>query len=338
MNRHASRVSLGLLLVLSGFLSACAGPQTAGGPSAHAQVRALSYLGNSSDLPFWWSDTVQVGKLHDKGKFGDRRKVAILDSGFRVASKAVEPGRIDKSGVELCSGNNGHEPKDFDDINGHGTALAGIAVGQDKGSNQATDGVASKATLLPIKIVCGVSNADRVIQGVDIAIANKADVILLALGPWPSDVDASKRNVHQRLLDKVREPAAQQILFVVASVWDDTTYKRPDWTKEGNVLLAAAMTLDGATEVEDGKKTGDIWAPGRNVGTASNEEDPPKSGTYPQFSMQGTSASAAIVAGCAAALKNEGEKGTDLRKRLKDDFVTGMPDGKPRLDCVRGLP
>jgi len=334
MKRHASRMLLGMLL--SGFVAACAGPHTTDNLSTYARVRPPSYFGHGPDDPFWWSGTVQIGKLHDHGNFGDKRTVAILDSGYRKASKAVADGRIAKSGVELCSGN---ETDDFDDINGHGTAMAGITVGQDKGSNQTTDGVASKAMLLPVKVVCGVSTNESVIRGVQIALDNKVDVILLALGAWPSDIDASsKQDVHQRLLSKVRQSDAQNTLFVVASVWDDATvYKRPDWTKEDNVLLAAAMTLDSATEVTDGNQTGDLWAPGRNVGTASNEEDPQKPGTYPQFSMHGTSAAAAILAGCAAAIKNTSETGAALKGRLKNNFYRKMPGGQPRLDCSKGL-
>jgi Subtilase family len=337
MNRHADGVSLGVLLALSALISACASPQAVSVKTIDRFTPMWSY---SRAVPaFWWYGKTQIDAMHGKGKTGDTRTVAILDSGFMAKQLDVNPSRVDPSGMESCTGNNN---KDFDDTNGHGTAMAVIALGDDKGNK--TGGIATKAKLLPIKIVCGVSTADSVTRGVDIAIAAKVDVILLALGPWPSDVDViTNKTVHDRLLDKVTAANTNSptTLFVVASVWDATTYKFPDWTKQVNVILVAAMTLDGAAEVFYSEKGGDIWAPGRDVETAFIDYGDPKyPGKYGDYLMQGTSAAAAIVAGCAAAIKDPGEKAADLKTRLTTKFVNTktLPGGKPRLDCVVGLP
>ena len=335
MNRYAGRASFAALLLLAVLVSACAGPQAVSSTSTYGPTPSWSYV--RTPLPqLWWHIKAKVGEMHAKGKDGNRRTVAILDSGFLKGHEDVA--KVDPSGVELCSTG---RTNDFDDFNGHGTALAGITLGRAKGAGIATAGVAPQATLFPIKVVCGVSNADRVISGVEIALAKRVDVILVALGPWPSDLDVNKQTVHQRLLDKVKaaNDSNSETLFVVASVWDDTTYKLPEWTKQGNVLVVAAMTLatDGS-ELEYSDKTGDIWAPGRDVETASIDDADRKQ--HAPFFMQGTSAAAAIVAGCAAAIKNDKEVGRDLRTRLKAAFVEyTLPGGRRgRLNCVRGLP
>ncbi len=337
MNRHAGGVSLGILLALLVLISACASPQTADFKSIPASpgLKPWSYFG-TSPRSFWWYEKVQADALHNVArKLGEKRTVAILDTGFLKGHEDMDPANVDPSGVELCSGNMTNA---FDDISGHGTALAGIALGKDKGAGLATGGVAPKAKLLTVKVVCGVSNSDSVIKGVEfVAIADKkVDVILLALGPWPSDV-VNGKNVHQRLEDLV--PKYPDILFVVASVWDGRTpyalpdgrtYNFPPWTQSNNVLLVAGMTLDGADEIEYSDKSGQIWAPARDVETASIEGMP---GRHAQFLMQGTSAAAAIVAGCAAAVKLDNENAALLKDRLVRTAARTLPGAKPRLNC-----
>jgi len=142
----------------------------------------------------------------------------------------------------------------------------------------------------------------------------------------------------------------RDILFVVASVWDGSTYAFPAWTRADNALLVAAMTLDaqpGARnrvdekrEIPYGARRGQIWAPGRHVGTADVELDP-KSGKHDQFLMHGTSPAAAIVAGCAALVKSKTRgDGTALKNALvssaqpKADLGTSE---NGRLDCARAV-
>jgi subtilase family protein len=129
---------------------------------------------------------------------------------------------------------------------------------------------------------------------------------------------------------------------VVASVWDGqttyalpdgNTYKFPPWTLLDNVLLVAGMRLDGADEVEFSDKSGKIWAPARDVETASIEDAPGTRGKHAPFLMQGTSAAAAIVAGCAAAVKLDNEMGKSLKDRLVNTAAPTLPGRKPRLNC-----
>jgi hypothetical protein len=339
MNRHAYGVSLGLLLVLPVLISAC-------GTTQIYSAQSSSYLGTSPE-EFWWSDKVQLRQLRKNGlAFGSGRTVAVLDSGFTAGAQDLNPSRVDKRARETCSSN---PTNIIDDINGHGTAMAVIALGDEHdytSKNLATGGMAAKANLLPIKVVCGVSTADSVARGVDIALAGspKVDVILLALGGWPSDRTTDGRNetVHEKLLRVVQDN--RDVLFVVASVWDGRTSKLPTWATEDNAIAVAATTLNlgnmPGIPVEDyySDRRGEIGAPGRDIQTTFIEYGNPKiSPKYGDYLMQGSSAAAAMVAGCAAAAKIGTEKALTLKKRLLDKGAKTLPRGEPRLDCFAAL-
>ncbi len=126
---------------------------------------------------------------------------------------------------------------------------------------------------------------------------------------------------------------------MVASVWDGTVYPLPEWTRLDNALVVAAMTLDDArNEVRFSDRAGDLWAPGRDVETADIAPDPANPSLHALYMMQGTSAASAIVAGCAALVK---EKTGQTGGRLKAALVQAA-EPKPglgaRLNCGKAIP
>jgi subtilisin family serine protease len=320
------------------LLAACAAPTRGYRYGTWSYVRTILQ-------PFWWYEIVDVAGARAKAGTGAGASVAIVDTGVL---KSHEDLALISPGEATCG-----KPTDTDDVNGHGTQLAGIAVGQDPG--HATRGVAPGASLIPIKIDCGAVSADALTKGIDAAIARKPDVILLALGGYP----ATAPDVPTFMLSRVTNNP--RILFVVASVWDGSTqYPFPAWTQVDNALVVAAMTLD-ADKTDDRKadkkkeipysaRHGHIWAPGRNVGTADilEEEKPaPKPAPGPskyhaQFLMPGTSPAAAMVAGCAALVKSKtGYAGAALRRALvsgaEPQVGLGDTDNR-RLNCAKALP
>lgn len=321
MNRHRRRVWLVIVLAWSVLLPACATPKR------EAPAETWSYV-TTRLPPFWWYDRVDVAGARAKGRAGTGSSVAVVDTG--VLAPHEDLGNV-APGVATCGSNSA----DTMDRKGHGTELAGIVLGRDRG--RATRGVAPAAAVIPIKIDCGVVSAGPLTQGVDRAIERKAEIILLALGgypPGPPDVDAF-------LTDRVRKNP--DILFVVASTWDGSAqYPFPPWTRLDNAIVVAAMTLDDQqNEVPYGAKRGDLWAPGRDVETASIE---PSAGANPHdpFLMQGTSAASAIVAGCAALVK---ETTGHVGARLKTILIA-TAEVKPglgstnngRLNCSKAIP
>jgi len=334
MDLHRHRVLLVTLVGLSLLPAACAPTKELG------SVRAYSYPRQQTD-PFWWRTLVDVQGARDQGLTGNGRMVAIVDTGVLKTHEDLTSSNI-VDGLEYCSA---APTTNTTDENGHGTQLAGIVLGNDPtnpSTIRTTRGVAPSAKLVPFKVVCAVTKALAVIQAVQRAAATTPppDVILLALGPWPGDTDSNGNDVHTLIAPFVS--VNPNILFVVASVWDPTytAVPRPAWTNYKNVIVVAGMTLDDKNkEVPFNEKGGDIWAPAQGVGTASITQDPKDASKHLQFLMPGTSAASAIVAGCAALIKekNSGNPMYD-GKALRDALVAAVesqPDlpGAGRLKC-----
>ena len=326
MNRHRGGVWPALVVVFSFLLTACA---TAKMDEAAGTVGAWSYV--NTRLPSsWWYDRVDVKGARAKGVTGAGRNIAVVDTGLLPGHEDFDPANI-VPGLAPCASNSTNTT----DTKGHGTELAGIAAGRDPG--KATSGLAPAARLIPIKVDCGVVYADRLAQGIQGAVDRKADIILIALGGYPTD----RPDLDTLLKDLVDKN--EGTLFVVASIWDGSVqYPFPQWTTLKNAVVVAAMTLDDSgNEVPYNAKLGDLWAPGREVQTASILPLP-TSNPHDPYSMQGTSAASAIVAGCAALVKEKtGFTAEQLKKALIDKAepqqYLGSPNNK-RLNCGRAVP
>jgi subtilisin family serine protease len=309
------------------LLTACAAPSA-------KSYKYWSYVKTMLD-PFWWTELIDLQGARAKAGTGTGATVAIVGTGVLSGHEdlaTIGPGEA------TCG-----TPADTNDRNGHGTQLAGIAVGLDPG--HATRGVAPGAALIPIKVDCGVVSAEALTKGVDAAIARRPDVILIAIGGYPS----GPPDVSAFMLSRVTGNPG--ILFVVASVWDGTQYVFPAWTQTDNALTVAAMTFDAdekdtsknnkSKEIPYSERRGQIWAPGRSIATADIETEPGFT-THSQFMMNGTSPAAAAVAGCAALVKSKtGNTGAALKRALVSG-AESKPDLGPapngRLNCARAIP
>ena len=327
MTQHRPGVRVVVLAAAVLLLAACAAP------TRDHRYGNWSYVDTKLD-PFWWADLIALGDARTKAGTGAGATVAIVGTGILTGHEDIA---VVSPGEATCGSN----PTHTDDTNGHGTQLAGIAVGRDPG--HATRGVAPGATVIPIKIDCGVVSAAALTKGVDAAIVRKPHVILIAIGGYPApDVSTFMSN---------RVTGNPGILFVIASAWDGgTQYPFPAWTQVDNAIVVAAMTLDADkndktktnknAEIPYSERRGHIWAPGRNVGTADIEKE--SSTTHGQFLMNGTSPAAAVVAGCAALVSSKtGIAGAALRSALiagaepKPDL--GSTNNR-RLNCAGALP
>jgi subtilisin family serine protease len=332
MDRHRRGVWFVIVVALSLLLPACAAP------TARSTAGSWSYV-NTRLEPFWWHKTVDVAGAQAKAK-GAGVTIAIVDTGVLPAHQDIA---TILPGVATC----GVDPLDTRDKNGHGTQLAGIALGKNPGPDFAanlpvvTRGVAPAARLLPIKIDCGLVTPDSLVNGIKAATGKGANIVLISLGGYP----ANTPDVHTRLGELFSHDENKGILFVVASVWDGSTYPFPAWERFGNVIIVAAMTLADGSEVPFNDKRGAIWAPGRDIDTADIFFTSPTLPGLPAinepFSMQGTSAASAIVAGCAALVKEKQQDfdGARLKKVLTDSAETkpDLPTSK-RLNCNAAVP
>ncbi len=325
MNRHKASV-WPVMFVLSFLLTACT---TAEVHEADRKVGEWSYV-NTRLASTWWYDRVDVKGARMKGATGAGKKIAVVDTGLLPGHEDFVPVQI-LPGLAPCASDTANTT----DKSGHGTELAGIAAGKDPG--HATFGLAPAAGLIPIKVDCGVVYADRLTEGIQGAVDRNADIILIALGGYPTD-RADLDTVLSGLVSK-----SAGTLFVVASMWDGSTqYPFPQWTTLKNAVVVAAMTLDDmGNEVPYNAKLGDLWAPGRGVQTASIEPAP-NANPHDEYSMQGTSAASAVVAGCAALVKEKTGLTAEQLKRALIDAGEAQPylgsSNNKRLNCSKAIP
>jgi hypothetical protein len=114
---------------------------------------------------------------------GDGVLVAVLDTGVDAAHEDLGPALGPKGWLDLVAG----QTQPYDD-HGHGTAVAGLALGRADDAH-GTAGVAPEADLLAIKVADadGQASFAHLIQGIDAAIARGAQVITIALGAHRTD-------------------------------------------------------------------------------------------------------------------------------------------------------
>jgi len=121
---------------------------------------------------------VKVDLAWDLGYYGEKIKIAVLDTG-------VDEEHPD---LELTYSENVSEEADNRDLSGHGTHVAVIAAGRGRSGGYGL-GIAPNAELISIKVLPGYTS--NLIKGMEIAINKGAEVLNLSLGgpgePWGPD-------------------------------------------------------------------------------------------------------------------------------------------------------
>ena len=114
--------------------------------------------------------------------FGDLVKVAVIDTGVQGTHPDFNVGAVQAvvPGTDFVAGGDG-----TNDQNGHGTHVAGILGARDQESTD-TGGIggAPLVTILPVRVLdaSGSGSYSAVINGINYAVAQGADVISMSLG------------------------------------------------------------------------------------------------------------------------------------------------------------
>ncbi|WP_418055677.1 S8 family peptidase, partial [Priestia megaterium] len=131
--------------------------------------------------------------------------IAVLDTGCDVTHPDLQERII---GGKNFTQDDQQNPDIFQDYNGHGTHVAGTIAAAHNGTGVV--GVAPEVGLLILKVLDGNGSGqyEWIIQGINYAIEQKADIISMSLG-GPSDVP----ELHEAIQDAVD----QNILVVCAA-------------------------------------------------------------------------------------------------------------------------
>lgn len=243
---------------------------------------------------------------------GEGVRLAILDAG--VAEVAALEGRV--TTFDCCQQAPTGDPKALR----HGTALASLAAGRH--ARETRIGVAPAAEILSYTVIQGSTyNSNLVAQAIGRAAEEGADIVLLAFSTTVSLPKKATEPLRQAI---ARHP---EILFVTAVGNDGAqappAERLPCGFPEENVLCVGTVTADGALA--------DFGADGRSgYGDAVDllvPEDRVLIGveTGGHLLAQGTSYSAAIVAGGAALAlaASPNLKADGLVRSLRDSGIRG---------------
>ena len=261
------------------------------------------------------------------GLTGKGVKVAVLDTG-------IDTTHPDLRGGKVVAEANFSEADSTTDHYGHGTHVASIVAGTGARSGGDRKGVAFEASLLNGKVLddFGFGSESGIIAGMEWAARQRARVVNMSLGGWPTDGSDPMSQAVTRLTDQYRT------LFVVAA---GNSGPR-DQTVETPGVATAALTV-GAVDAQDqladfssrGPRYGDyamkpdITAPGvdivaaRAAGTALGE---PVGQWY--TSVSGTSMATPHVAGAAAIMAQRWPSWTPGRIKA---VLMGTADPNPDL-------
>ena len=176
----------------------------------------------------WDMKAIDAPGAWDAGYTGDGVRVAVLDTGIDV----LHPDLVPNLNVALSASFVDTEPF-IDDLDGHGTNVAGIIAAADNGVG--VIGVAPNAEIVAVKVLGGdgSGNFGWMLEGILHAVSVDADVINLSLGTYmthdgyvisggePIYVGASVIADFVNLVRKTIDYAIQQGVLVVASAGND---------------------------------------------------------------------------------------------------------------------
>ncbi|PIC90989.1 hypothetical protein CSV71_02735 [Sporosarcina sp. P21c] len=243
--------------------------------------------------------------------------VAVIDSGIDLYHEDLQ-GRIQPGGYNFYADNT-----NVQDVNGHGTAIAGVIAAR-AGNHLGVVGITGiyDTKVLPLKVshLNGLSKVSDSIQAIDYAIKKQVDVINMSYGSSQAS----------QLEEKAIQRAVESGITVVASAGNDAM--------EGNSIMFpasyASVISVGATERDNQRayfsnynSHVSLVAPGAAVYTTTINNS--------YKSVSGTSFSGPMVAGAAALLKSIKSEATPTEiRRLLETTATDL--GAPGKDIHFG--
>lgn len=303
--------------------------------------------------------TTYANTAWGQGYTGSGKTIAILDTGVDDGHAAFTGKFVagyDATARPRTAGN----PDDEDQVGGfHGTHVAGIALGNDPGSEPTYKGVAKDASLVDVKIHKGKGKKGSWADyhaGMDWCIDNRQthaiDVINLSIGNRAScNGKCSNCMKVDAAVDKgivvciaagnsygtgwMPSPGAADRAITVGALYDHETVSRNDDTHEA-YSNSGPRTTDNDDDSIDEEKP-DIVAPGTAIHSALGVhpgQNPPE--LY--HDMNGTSMSCPHVAGVAAILlqANPGLSPDDVKAKLRRHSTDSLQNENPSWDSAWG--
>lgn len=229
------------------------------------------------DLVDWGLKAIGVELAWQKTK-GEGIKVAILDTGIDEDHPDLI-GNV-KEYIDFTN-----SPSQYEDMQGHGTHVAGIVAAMDNGIGMV--GVAPKAELYCAKVLGdnGKGGFEAMIRGIKWAIDRKVDIISMSLG--------TSSRPPEVLYQVIKQATAQGIIFVAATGNENSQVCYPAAYDEVIAVSAVDENMQHPQFSNHGIEN-EICAPGVNILSTY------KDGHYARLS--GTSMATPIISGAIALI------------------------------------
>lgn len=305
--------------------------QNPGDPSQ--PFAAVDYFGGTQE---WNLNAIEAPAAWAAGYTGEAIIVAVVDTGVDldhpdlVNNLFVNPGEIAGDGIDndgngLIDDVHGYDfaggDADPDDVNGHGTHVAGTIAAANNGFG--ATGVAPNATILPVRVLGdnGSGSTNAVAAGIRYAADLGADIINLSLGGG-----------YSRAIDQAIEYARAVGSFIVAAAGNESSsvpgFPARFSATDSNVISVGAHNQSGR-----------IAGFSNDVGTSGSVQiDAPGVGVFSTYvggrygSLSGTSMAAPHVAGVAAlALSANPNLAPDELRSLLVGGTIGQASGSDGL-------
>lgn len=226
---------------------------------------------NQATFPSAWANVPNVGA---------GVTVAVIDTGVQGTHPDLA-GAVATNGTDFVAAGDG-----TNDLNGHGTHVAGILGARDQ--DVGGIGGAPMVTILPVRVLNanGAGSYSAVMNGIDYAVAHGADVISMSLGGTGSD---------PFLAQKISDAISAGVVVVAAAGNDGSCNALYPAAYPGVIAVAATeVNSDTLATFSQRGPNVDIAAPGRNIwSTVPTSNYGQKSGT--SMATPFVSAAAALV-------------------------------------------
>ena len=260
-------------------------------------------------VPFRNDTLAFLGVTGDRAAWGAGTTIAILDTGVAAdATFGTSRLRALDIGLGIIPGSGAED--------GHGTAVAALAAGLSPDA----PGVAPSANVLSIRVTdaSGTSDLFTIAQGIVTAADNGATIINVSLGGYSTGT----------VLDAAIDYATQKGALIVAAAGNDQAAQLAWPAANSHVVSVGAV--DKAEQQVSFSNSGpqlQLTAPGYGVQTAWLNAE--------RVYVDGTSASAPIVAGAIAAVMSQNpsltpQQAADILARTANDA------GSPGADAAFG--
>lgn len=294
------------------------------------KMRAIDVGGGSTcatgDQPLTWGiDRVDADVAHENCATGDGADIAIIDTGIDRFHSDLDVHLGE--GVAFVAG---VRTSNWQDDNGHGTHVAGIAGALD--SDRGVVGIAPGASLHGVKVMqsVGVGFTSDVARGIEWTAEQGYDVGNMSLGGADSDL----------LREACAAAEANGVLLVAAAgnsgpCEDCVSYPA---AYDSVVAVSATACDDALAGFSSTGQEVDLAAPGKDI-YSTYTGSTPATNTY--ATLSGTSMASPHVAGAGAQLMATGDDNEEARSTLvetaEDLGMTSNDQGAGLVDVAAAL-